>query len=161
MDPKNHDARHLYATALLRAGQTYSAMYLVKIPLEVRCSGCLEIKAKCCTALGRHRQAREALEESMQDPSYTPTRASASSRFKFFGLSFRTTASMASRTARAFPEEAALRCRSGTEALKGNLPEKAALSFRQALALNPMLWEAFDGLCSIGMCSKSLSNLKT
>lgn len=73
IDPKSHDASHLYATALLRAGQTYSAMYLVDLPLEARCSGCLEIKAKCCTALGRHRQAREALEESMQDGSYAPT----------------------------------------------------------------------------------------
>lgn len=60
------------------------------------------------------------------------------------------TASMGSRNARGFPEEAALHCRSGTEALKGNLPERATLSFRQALALNPMLWEAFDGLCAIG-----------
>lgn len=58
---------------------------------------------------------------------------------------------MGSRNAKAFPEEAALRCRSGAEALKGNLPEKASLSFRQALALNPMLWEAFEGLCAIGM----------
>lgn len=73
LDPKSHDARHLYATALLRAGQTYSAMYLVDLPLEARCSGCLEIKSKCCSALGRHRQAQEALEESMQDASYAPT----------------------------------------------------------------------------------------
>jgi anaphase-promoting complex subunit 3 len=36
-------------------------------------------------------------------------------------------------------------------ALKGSLPEKASLSFRQALALNPMLWEAFEGLCALGM----------
>ena len=73
MDPKSHDACHLYATALLRAGQTYSAMYLVDLPVEARCSGCLEIKAKCCTVLGRHRQAREALEESMQNAGYSPT----------------------------------------------------------------------------------------
>ncbi|KAF7967653.1 hypothetical protein HWV62_33571 [Athelia sp. TMB] len=132
MDPKSHDACHLYATALLRAGQTYSAMHLVDLPVEARCSGCLEIKAKCCTVLGRHRQAREALEESMQNAGYSPT------------------SSMGSRNAKAFPDEAALRCRSGTEALKGNIPEKAAISFRQALALNPLLWEAFDGLCSIG-----------
>lgn len=59
---------------------------------------------------------------------------------------------MGARYARGYPEEAALRCRSGTEALKGNLPEKASISFRQALALNPLLWEAFEGLCSIGMC---------
>lgn len=35
-------------------------------------------------------------------------------------------------------------------AVKGNLTENATLSFRQALALNPMLWEAFEGLCSLG-----------
>lgn len=74
MEPKSHDARHLYATALLRAGQTCSALHLVSVPLESRCSGCLDIKAKCCTALGRHRQAREALEECMRDANYTPTR---------------------------------------------------------------------------------------
>jgi len=36
-------------------------------------------------------------------------------------------------------------------ALKGNLPEKASLSFRQALALNPYVWEAFEGLCALGL----------
>jgi anaphase-promoting complex subunit 3 len=58
---------------------------------------------------------------------------------------------MTHRSARMFPDEAALRCRSGTMALRGNLPDKASLSFRQALALNPMLWEAFEGLCALGM----------
>lgn len=72
MDHNNHDARHLYATALLREGQTYSAMCLVNIPRDGQCGGCLEIKAKCCTILGRHRQAREALEETLREPNYTP-----------------------------------------------------------------------------------------
>ncbi len=35
-------------------------------------------------------------------------------------------------------------------ALKGNLPEDAVISFRRALALNPFLWEAFEGLCALG-----------
>ena len=35
-------------------------------------------------------------------------------------------------------------------ALKGNVPEQAMLNFRQALALNPYLWEAFEGLCATG-----------
>lgn len=74
MDEKNHDARHLYATALFREGQTYSALHLVNRPPDDICSGCLEIKAKCCTALGRHRQAREALERTVADPRYTPSR---------------------------------------------------------------------------------------
>lgn len=31
------------------------------------------------------------------------------------------------------------------------MPEKAAQSFRHALKLNPFLWEAFEGLCALGM----------
>ncbi|KAJ7098078.1 hypothetical protein B0H15DRAFT_823995 [Mycena belliarum] len=132
MDAQSHDARHLYATALLRQGQPHSALSLVKIPREQQCVGCLELKAKCCTTLGRHRQAKDALEESMRD------------------VNFASTASAPSRPSRPFPDEAALRCRSGNMSLKGNLPEDASVSFRQALALNPLLWEAFEGLCAIG-----------
>jgi anaphase-promoting complex subunit 3 len=54
------------------------------------------------------------------------------------------------RTTSAFPEEAVLHCRAGTAALKGKLYETANTSFRRALQLNPMLWEAFEGLCAIG-----------
>ncbi|KAG2360696.1 hypothetical protein BDR07DRAFT_1359826 [Suillus spraguei] len=98
MDENNHNVHHLYAMALLRS------------------HGCLEIKGKCCAALGRHRLAHEAFDASLQDPTYTLT--------------------------------AATRCRSGTMAMKGNLPEQATRNFRQALTLNPMLWEAFEGLSS-------------
>ncbi|KAG6332033.1 hypothetical protein ID866_7053 [Astraeus odoratus] len=132
MDVDSHDARHLYATTLLRSNQPHSALEIVSDTEEVKCSGCLEIKAKCCTALGRHRQAREALEVCLQDTSYIPS------------------SSMGPRTTRAFPEEATLRCRAGITAMKGSMPDKATASFRQALALNVMLWEAFEGLCSLG-----------
>ncbi|KAF8212407.1 hypothetical protein K438DRAFT_1806461 [Mycena galopus ATCC 62051] len=132
MEPQSHEARHLYATALLLQGQPHSALTLVKVPREQQCIGCLELKAKCCTALGRHRQAKEALEESLRDANLASS------------------ASAPSRPARLFPEEAALRCRSGNMSLKGNLPEDASVSFRQALALNPLIWEAFEGLCAVG-----------
>lgn len=128
-----HDARHLYATALLREGQTYSALAIVNIARQQQCSGCLEIKAKCCTALGRYRQAREALEETLQDHTHRPS------------------SSTAPRPARQFPDDSALHCRAGTMALKGNLQDKAAASFQQALSLNPYIWEAFEGLCSLGV----------
>ncbi|KAI0340600.1 protein prenylyltransferase [Trametopsis cervina] len=127
-----HDARHLYATALLRSGQPHTAYHLVNTTREAQCSGCLEVKAKCCTALGRHRQAREALEQCVQDPLYTPT------------------PSMGTRVAQAFPDAGVLHCRCGMVALKGNQREGAQASFRKALALDPMLWEAFEGLCSLG-----------
>jgi len=54
------------------------------------------------------------------------------------------------RTARNFPEEAILHCRSGLTALRGNLPDQARGSLLRALSLNPMIWEAFEGLCSLG-----------
>lgn len=34
--------------------------------------------------------------------------------------------------------------------MKGNMPQQAVDSFRKALALNPLLWEAFEGLCTLG-----------
>lgn len=74
-DPRNHDARHLYATVLIEAGQPHSAQRLVNMPAkEARCTGCLYVLAQCCMKLGRHRQAREALEGCLRDGSYTPTR---------------------------------------------------------------------------------------
>ena len=74
LDINNHDARHLYATALLAAGQPHSAHRLVNLALDRRCTGCVEIIAKCCMKLGRHRQAREALDTCLRDLDYTPTR---------------------------------------------------------------------------------------
>lgn len=67
LEPHSHDARHLYATSLLREGQTYPALCVVDISRQDQCSGCLEIKAKCCNILGRYRQAREALEEASRE----------------------------------------------------------------------------------------------
>lgn len=75
MDRANHEAKHLYATALLREGQTYSALHLVNGVQDEKCMGCMELKAKCCVALGRHRQAREALEVTLHDTSYVSSGA--------------------------------------------------------------------------------------
>lgn len=35
-------------------------------------------------------------------------------------------------------------------ALKGNLPKDAIASFNRALAINPFMWEAVEGLCQLG-----------
>ena len=60
------------------------------------------------------------------------------------------TVSQEQRAARTFPEEAVLHCRSGLTALRGNLPDQARGSLLRALSLNPMIWEAFEGLCTLG-----------
>jgi anaphase-promoting complex subunit 3 len=73
MDEQNHDARHLYATALLRARQPHSALYIVSSTEQAKCSGCLEIKGQCCMALSRYRQAHEALEAALEDTHYVPS----------------------------------------------------------------------------------------
>ncbi|KAH9977216.1 TPR-like protein [Lactifluus volemus] len=132
LDHGNHDARHLYATAMLRANQPHSALHLVNLPQDQRCNGCFEIKAKCCSALGRHRQAREALEDILKNAVDAPA------------------VSQDQRMGRTFPVEAVLHCRSGLTALKGNLPDQARVSLLRALALDPMIWEAFEGLCTLG-----------
>jgi Anaphase-promoting complex, cyclosome, subunit 3 len=75
LDHGNHDARHLYANVMLRANQPHSALHLVNLPQDQRCHGCLEIKAKCCSTLGRHRQAREALEDVLKNAAEVPSRA--------------------------------------------------------------------------------------
>jgi anaphase-promoting complex subunit 3 len=55
-----------------------------------------------------------------------------------------------SRESHVVPDEAILQCRAGAFAVKARLTQKAIASFTRALTLNPLLWEAFEGLCSIG-----------
>ena len=61
-----------------------------------------------------------------------------------------------SRESHVVPDEAILQCRAGTLAFKANMSEKAAASFTRALTLNPLLWEAFEGLCAIGQSQANL-----
>ena len=44
-----------------------------------------------------------------------------------------------------------LQCKAGKAALHGNMPLKAAQSFREALAAEPLMWEAWEGMCAVGM----------
>ena len=52
--------------------------------------------------------------------------------------------------ARQFPDAAVLACRAGTMAMKGNLTREAVAHFNRALAINPFMWEAIEGLCQLG-----------
>lgn len=78
LDHNNHDARHIFVTALLHAGRKNSALSLLKDYRCTDCCGCQHLKAQTCGLLGRHREAREALEASLNDPDYAPTRESTS-----------------------------------------------------------------------------------
>jgi hypothetical protein len=50
-------------------------------------------------------------------------------------------------------EEATIHCQAGQYAMKGNLYDKAVASLKEALRLNPYLWEAFEMLGSLGESS--------
>lgn len=76
LDHNNHDARHIFATALLHAGRKNSALSLLRDHRCTGCCGCQHLKAQTCNLLGRHTEAREALEASLSVPGYVPTRES-------------------------------------------------------------------------------------
>ncbi|KAG9000965.1 anaphase-promoting complex subunit cdc27, partial [Tulasnella sp. 427] len=128
-DPQgpSHDARHLLATSLLRCNQVHSAQHLVK---DLNCLACTEVFAECCMKLGRFRQGQDALSKCVGKARNDPLPSEP----------------------RAIPDESVILCKAGTLALKGNLHDQAVQYFQQALALNPFLWEAVDGLCKLGKC---------
>lgn len=70
LDETNHTARHLYCRSLIDEKQYFSALALVKQD-RIQCGACCELLARCCTILGRHRQAREALDHTLTHPSGT------------------------------------------------------------------------------------------
>ncbi|KAH8833541.1 hypothetical protein DL96DRAFT_1577418 [Flagelloscypha sp. PMI_526] len=131
LDNTSHAARHLYCRALIDEKQYFSALALVNQD-RVVCAACCELKARCSSILGRHRQAREALEQTIHLPAVGSLITSSS------------------RASTSFPSAAAMHCRSGQMALKGNLLKDARGSFVKALELNPLIWEAFEGLCTLG-----------
>jgi len=151
LDQRTHDARHLYALSLLKCGQTHAAMSLVNQLPGLRCSACAAVKAKCCTALGWHSKARQALEETLADPTGASIGMYTNLNPHWFFLNHCVSVASSSKYPSAFSQESILSCRSGSAALKSHLVEKAIPSFRHALSLNPFLWEAFEGLCAAGM----------
>ncbi|KZT52482.1 TPR-like protein [Calocera cornea HHB12733] len=125
LDPSNHDSRHLYATAMLRNGQTPSAAYVVT---NLDCLECTRIYARCCEVQGRNRLGRDALEESL--------RRNGTASLGVGGL----------REVRLARDEASVQCSMGNLAAKGNQPEVARQHYLRALTLNPLIWEAYEGL---------------
>ncbi|KAG8844122.1 anaphase-promoting complex subunit cdc27 [Tulasnella sp. 330] len=125
----NHDARHLLAQTLMRCDQVHSAQNIVK---DMGCTVCCEVYSQCCTRLGRWRQAEDALKASLSKPKLPDV--------------------MVPVEPRTTPDEAALVCRAGLLAMKANADDAAAKHFVDALAMNPFIWEAIEGLCRLGRC---------
>lgn len=168
IDPLDHEARHLYATALLRCKQTQSAMNISK---DLSCVGCTEIYARCCDTLGKNRQGWEALQQCIKGGGGEYLGESLRIPYKrlidsksanaFFYVFWVRTASTSQREPRQFPSDAILHCRSGSLALRGNMPEQAIASYQKALSLDPFLWEAFEGLCALGTLEFTIARAYT
>lgn len=54
-----------------------------------------------------------------------------------------------------------MHCQAGQYAMKGNLYDKAVASLKEALRLNPYLWEAFEMLGALGESHSTSSVLST
>ncbi|KAG8762160.1 anaphase-promoting complex subunit cdc27 [Ceratobasidium sp. 428] len=120
----SHDARHLLAKALFAAGQINSAMGAVGG--DGMCWACCQIYARCAERLRKYRVAREMMERCLQ--MVADGHASGVGSL----------------------EEATMHCQAGQYAMKGNLYDKAVASLKEAIRLNPYLWEAFEMLGSLG-----------
>lgn len=160
-DGSNHEARHLLATATLRLNQPHSALHLVTRPRDDQCAGCYEIAAKCSAALGRHSKARSLLEYSIVLSTTSPISTSIIVSINSFRVAHPpllplspslqpSTEPRTTRVASTVQDAASLHCHSGILAAKACLTSEAIASFTRALQLEPLLWEAWTGLCALG-----------
>lgn len=156
LDGSNHEARHLLATATLRLNQPHSALHLVTRPRDDQCAGCYEIAAKCSAALGRHSKARSLLEYSIVLSTTSPISTSIiistnSPRVAYPRCALQpSTEPRTTRVASTVQDAASLHCHSAILAAKACLTSEAVASFTRALQLEPLLWEAWTGLCALG-----------
>ena len=159
LDGSNHEARHLLATATLTLSQPHSALHLVTRPRDDQCAGCYQIAAKCSAALGRHSKARNLLEHSIVLSTTSPISAYILILITpLISLPLALTPPSATpspepcttRVASTVPDPASLHCHSGILAAKACRTDDATTSFTRALQLDPLLWEAWTGLCALG-----------
>ncbi|EUC62141.1 anaphase-promoting complex subunit 3 [Rhizoctonia solani AG-3 Rhs1AP] len=121
----SHDARHLLSKALLAAGQINSALGAVSG--TDMCWACCQLYARCSERLRKYRIAREMMERCLK-----------------------LVADVGHANGVGPLEEATMHCQAGQYAMKGNLHDKAVASLKEALRLNPYLWEAFEMLGALG-----------
>lgn len=129
-DTANHNSRFLYGLCCIRAGQIAKAHNLTQ---AVRHLGCAYIYAQTCLSLRLYKDGVLAL-LSVQS-SWTST-----SHF------YNHTES----TRRLLPDGAAVSCLLGHLHKSNDEIKKAIECYVQAVEGNPYLWEAFEGLLSLG-----------
>lgn len=137
MDGTNHDSRHLLSNVLLKSDQPHSALHLVTRPQDEPCAGCLFLAAKCNERLLRPRKAKEKMTEALKVMTGIPE-----------GSKPRPAQSM--HLAHDIPDIAIVYCKAGMLAAKASQRQEAIDNFSHALALEPLIWDAWLGLCTLG-----------
>lgn len=137
MDGTNHDSRHLLSNVLLKSDQPHSALHLVTRPQDEPCAGCLFLAAKCNERLLRPRKAKEKMTEALEVMTGIPE-----------GSKPRPAQSM--HLAHDIPDIAIVYCKAGMLAAKASQRQEAIDNFSHALALEPLIWDAWLGLCTLG-----------
>ncbi|KAK9365713.1 hypothetical protein V1509DRAFT_364526 [Lipomyces kononenkoae] len=130
-DPSDLDNVHLLALCNYRAQRYKIAMHVAE---DKRHIGCAYVYALCCLKLGKYRNGYRALERCR--------------------MLFPKTCNIYSHSdsdRQSLPDLASIECLLGhLYRLFGDTKE-AADNYTAALSANPFLWEAFDGLCKLGV----------
>ncbi|KAK9237843.1 hypothetical protein V1525DRAFT_133078 [Lipomyces kononenkoae] len=130
-DPSDLDNVHLLALCNYRAQRYKIAMHVAE---DKRHIGCAYVYALCCLKLGKYRVGYRVLERCRALFPKTCNIYSHSDSDR-----------------QALPDLAAVECLLGhLYRLFGDTKE-AADNYTAALSANPFLWEAFDGLCKVGV----------
>ncbi|KAG8787812.1 anaphase-promoting complex subunit cdc27 [Serendipita sp. 397] len=133
MDGTNHDSRHLLANVMLKLDQPHSALHLATRPQDEPCAGCLYIAARCNEKLQRPGKSKDLMSKALHVMSN-----SSRDRLQFAHQTYDV------------PEPAILYCKAGLTAAKASQRQEAIDNFYHALKLEPLLWDAWQGLCTLG-----------
>ncbi|KAL8998681.1 MAG: hypothetical protein Q9169_002342 [Polycauliona sp. 2 TL-2023] len=135
-DPKNADNIYLIALCYFRLGQLKSAYdssrhQALKPGAHV---GCSYVFAQACLGLGKYVEGAHALDKSRGNwIRMNSWNKHTESRRQYL------------------PDAAAIHCLQGKLWQKHRDSNKAIDSFAEALKLNPFMWDAFVGLCDLGV----------
>jgi len=181
MDGTNHDSRHLLANVLLKLQQPHSALHLATRPQDDPCIGCLSIASQCNERLLRPRKAMELAGKALQIMATTGASGQERPQGECMGLTrvpaadetfsllwkpptlLRSCCLFANvdgamligastkHAAQEISDIAIMHCKAGLLAAKASLKREAVDYFSAALTLEPLIWEAWLGLCNLGM----------
>ncbi|KAG5437848.1 hypothetical protein PCANB_000563 [Pneumocystis canis] len=134
-DTNNAEAKHIFSHCLLRLGKYLTVLYMTE---GVKHVGCAYTYAQACLQLGKCKQGIAALEaissqwtkKDQHDDLYRCH----------------------------LPDASAIFCLLGHLSKKGGMIKKATDYYICSVKLNPFLWEAFEGLCTLG-CNLHVKNI--